>query len=136
MKSKKKLAKKKASPRKMPKFYPIDQEMKELSGRMETEGLDWPGVSKKPMFGMSGMYRSGAIFAALPRTRAIRTPRCIMLRFANATQTVLESAKKDSRINGVSGMTAGNWITFEVNEPSSTRDALGWIGRAYEAAKK
>lgn len=136
MKSKMKPAKKKVSPRKMPKFYAIDEEMKELSARMEEEVLDWPGVSKKPMFGMSGMYRGGAIFAALPRTRAIRTPRCIMLRFANAAETVRESAKKDLRINGVSGMTAGNWITFELNEPSATKDALGWIGRAYQAVKE
>jgi hypothetical protein len=136
MKSKKKPAKKKPAARKMPKFYAIDEEMKELSAMMEKEVSDWPGVVKKPMFGMQGMYRNSAIFAALPRTRAIRTPRCIMLKFAGAPKVILESAKNDSRINGVSGMTAGSWLTFELEDASAVKDALGWIGRAYEAAKK
>jgi hypothetical protein len=136
MKSKKKPAKKKPTVRKMPKFYPIDEEMKELSAMMEKEVSDWPGVAKKPMFGMQGMYRNSAIFAALPRTRAIRTPRSIMLKFAGAPKIILERAKKDSRINGVSGMTAGNWVTFELDDASAVKDALGWIGRAYEAAKE
>ena len=136
MKSKKKPIKKKNTARKMPKFYPIDEEMKELSAMMEQEVSDWPGVAKKPMFGMQGMYRQGAIFAALPRTRAIRSPRSIMLKFTNAPKVMLESAKHDSRISGVSGMTAGNWVTFELEDVSAMKDALGWIGRAYEAVKK
>jgi hypothetical protein len=136
VKAKKKPAKKKSAAREMPKFHPIDEEMKELSAMMEKEVSDWPGVAKKPMFGMQGMYRNGAIFAALPRTRAIRSPRCIMLKFTNAPEVMLASAKKDSRINGVSGMTAGHWLTFELDDTSAMKDALGWIGRAYEATKK
>ena len=136
MKSKKNQLKKKPAARKMPKFYPIDEEMKELSAMMEKEVSDWPGVAKKPMFGMQGMYRDKAIFAAIPRTRAIRSPRSIMLKFANAPKAMLDNATQDSRINGVSGMTAGNWVTFELEDASAIKDALGWIGRAYEAARK
>jgi hypothetical protein len=33
-------------------------------------------------------------------------------------------------------MPGSGWFAFELNEASATRGALGWLGRAYEAAKK
>jgi len=33
---------------------------------LEKEISDWPGVSRRPMFGYQGLYRDGQIFAALP----------------------------------------------------------------------
>ena len=68
MKPKKKFAKVKSKRSKMPKWFHIDDQMKELSAMLEKEISDWPGVSKRPMFGYQGLYRDGAIFAALPRT--------------------------------------------------------------------
>src|SRR5712692_6195871 len=70
MKPKKKAAKTKSKRSKMPKLFPIDDEMKELSAMLENEISDWPGVTKKPMFVFQGLYRDGVIFAALPRSRA------------------------------------------------------------------
>jgi hypothetical protein len=104
MKSKKKTSKPKPKRPKMPKFFPIDDEMKELSAMLEKEVSDWSGISTKPMFGYQGLYRSGKIFAALPRSRAMRSPRSIMIKFASASPAILESAKKDSRVSSVSGM--------------------------------
>jgi hypothetical protein len=136
MKPKKRVAKVKSKRPKMPKFYPIDDEMKELSARLETEVSDWPGISKKPMFGYQGFYRDGAIFAALPGSRAMKSPRSIMFKSASVSPAILESVKKDSRVATVSGMSGAGWFFFELDEASATRGALGWLGRAYEAAKK
>ena len=136
MKPKKKTAKAKSKRPKMPKFFPIDDEMKKFSAMRENEISDWPGVSKKPMFGYQGLYRNGVIFAALPRSRAMKSPRSIMFKFASVTPAILASANKDSRVDTVSGMSGAGWFFFELDEASATREALGWLGRACEAAKK
>ena len=136
MKPKKKSAKTKSKRPKLPKFFPIDDEMKELSAMLENEISDWPGVSKKPMFGYQGLYRNGVIFAALPRSRAMKSPRSIMFKSASVTPAMLASANKDSRVDTVSGMSGAGWFFFELDEASATREALGWLGRACEAAKK
>jgi len=136
MKTKKKTPKAKSKRPKMPKFFPIDDEMKELSAMLEKEIADWPGVSMKPMFGYQGLYRDGRIFAALPRSRAMKSPRSIIFKFASVSPAILDAAKKDSRIDAVSSMPGSGWFAFELNEASATRGALGWLGRAYEAAKK
>jgi len=136
MKPKKKTAKTKSRRSKMPKWFPIDDEMKELSAMLEKEVSDWPGVSKRPMFGYQGLYRDGVIFAALPRSRAMKSPRSIMFKVASVTPAILESANKDSRVDTVSRMPGAGWFFFELDAPSAMQGALGWLGRAYEAAKK
>jgi hypothetical protein len=136
MKPRKKAAKPKSQRLKMPKFFPIDDEMKELSAMLEKEVSDWPGISKKPMFGYQGLYRDGKIFAALPRSRAMKSPRSFMFKFASVSPAILESAKKDSRVDIFSRVPGPGWFMFELDEASATKDALGWLGRAYEAAKK
>ena len=136
MKPKKKVAKVKPKRPKMPKFYPIDEPRKELSAMLEKEISDWPGVSTRPMFGYQGLYRDGQIFAALPRSRAMKSPTSIMIKFASASPAVRESIKKDSRVDRVSGMSGAGWFFFALDDASATKGALGWLGRAYEAAKK
>jgi hypothetical protein len=136
MKPKKKTPKTKSKRPKMPKFFPIDDEMKELSAMLEKEVSDWPGISKKPMFGYQGLYRDGKIFAALPRSRAMKSPRSLMFKFASVSPAILESAKKDSRVDIFSRVPGPGWFMFDLDEASATKDALGWLGRAYEAAKK
>ena len=136
MKPKKKVAKVKSKRSKMPKWFPIDDEMKQLSAMLEKEVSDWPGVSKRPMFGYQGLYRDGAIFAALPRSRAMKSPRSIMFKVASVTQATLESVNKDSRVDTVSRMPGAGWFFFELDDASATKGALGWLARAYEAAKK
>jgi len=59
-----------------------------------------------------------------------------MIKFESASPAILESAKKDSRVGTVSAMSGAGWRVFELDEASATRGALGWLGRAYEAAKK
>jgi hypothetical protein len=136
MESKKKAAKPKSRPSRMPKWFPLDEEMKELSALLEGEVSGWPGVSKKNMFGYQGLYRNGTIFAALPRSRAMKSPRALMVKFENASPTILNSLEKDPRVDTVSGMSSARWFFFELDEASAMKEALGWLGRAYDAAKK
>ena len=136
MKSEKKAAKPKTSRSRMPKWFPLDDEMKELSAMLEGEVSGWPGISKKNMFGYQGLYRNGKIFAALPRSRAMKSPRALMLKFADSSPTILNSLEKDPRVDTVSGISGARWFFFELDEASATKDALGWLRRAYEAAKK
>ena len=120
----------------MPKWFPLDEEMKELSAMLEGEVSGWPEVSKKNMFGYRGLYRDGKIFAALPRSRAMKSPRALMLKFANMSPTILNSLEKNPRVDTVSGMSGARWFFFELDEASAMKDALGWLGSAYDAAKK
>ena len=136
MKPKKKAAKAKSKRPKMPKWFPVDDEMKEFSAMLEKEVSDWPGVSMRPMFGYQGLYRNGEIFAALPRSRAMKSPRSLMFKFASMSSALLDSTKKDSRIDTISGVPGPGWFLFDLHEASASKDALGWLGRAYEAAKK
>ena len=103
---------------------------------LEGEVSGWPGISKKNMFGYQGLYRNGEIFAALPRSRAMKSPRSLMLKFANASPTILNSLERDSRVDTVSGMSSARWFFFELEEASAMKDALSWLSRAYEAVKK
>jgi hypothetical protein len=59
-----------------------------------------------------------------------------MLKFANASPTILKSLEKDPRVDTVSGMSGARWFFFELDEASAMKDALGWLGRAFDAAKK
>ncbi len=136
MRTKKKAGRAKSKRSKMPKFFPIDDEMRELSAMLEKEVSDWPGVSKRPMFGYQGLYRHGVIFAALPRSCAMKSPNSIMIKLASVSPAILDSAKKDSRVDTVSGMSGAGWFFFELDDASATKGALGWLARAYEAAKK
>ncbi len=103
---------------------------------LEGEVSGWLGVSKKNMFGYQGLYRNGKIFAALPRSKAMKSPRSLMLKFANASPTILNSLEKDPRVDTVSGMSGARWFFFELDEPSAMKNALGWLGRAYDAVGK
>ncbi len=136
MKPKKKASKTKSRRPEMPKWFPIDDEMKELSAMLEKEVSDWPGVSKKPMFGYQGLYRDGVIFAALPRSRAMKSPRSIMFKFASMFPAILNAAKNDSRVDTISRVPGPGWFIFEMDEASAMQSALGWLGRAYQAAKR
>src|SRR5438445_12644618 len=99
MKPRKKAAKAKSKRSKMPKWFPVDDEMKELSAMLEKEVSDWPGVSMRPMFGYHGLYRNGAIFAALPRSRAMKSQRSVIFKLAPMSTAISVSAKHDTIVN-------------------------------------
>jgi len=105
--------------KKRTRMPPVDDEMRRVSAVLSAEVLRWPKVTAKPMFGMQALFTGKKIFAALPATRAIGTPRSIACKAHPA------NGKKPAKM----------WETFEVGDgPADLRGALEMLQRAYEAA--
>lgn len=105
-----------------PKLFKIDDEMQRWCALLGEEVSTWPNVSAKPMFGMSGFYHGKNIFAAIPRTRAPRSPRSLLVKLPDVS---------DKRLKGASGPGSG-WVTFELGSANDINEALVWLERAYE----
>jgi hypothetical protein len=111
---------------KRPALPRADVEMQRWSALLQEEIATWPRVSSRPMFGMIGFYRDTAIFAALPRTRAAETPFSLLIKLPNT---------RDDRLGAASGPGAG-WVTFEMESEDDIPEALRWLERAYDKAKR
>lgn len=109
--------------------------MKRVAALLETEVLAWPGVTARPMFGMTGLYRDHRIFATLPRTRAMNSPNSIAFRFPKRSERMTSKLREDKRI--VAPAPDAKWISFLVHSEEDIRVALNWLSLAYrEAGKK
>jgi len=60
---------------KMPKWFPIDDEMKELSAMLEKEYRTGPVSPRDPCLDTRVCIETAVIFAALPRSRAMKSPK-------------------------------------------------------------
>jgi hypothetical protein len=107
-----------------PKLPKIGEEMRRWCTVLSDEISSWPKVTSKPMFGMTGFYRGRRIFAALPRTRAPRTERSVLIKLPGV---------RHERLKGAAGPGAG-WVTFELESESDIAETLRWLERAYEKA--
>ena len=121
---------------KWPKLLPVSDEMKEWAALVEGELLGWPGVKSRPMFGMIGFYVGAHIFAAVPRTRALGTSRSVIFKFARLSGALLKRLKKDPRVDAEKEEPGQGWYSFEIRSPEEIRDALRWLGEAYERARR
>ena len=109
--------------------------MKQWSAMLEQELSAWPKVTSRPMFGMIAFYRRSAIFAALPRSRALSNPRSILFRFASIMPAeLLERARKQAGLRQESAFSKGHWRSLELESADGLRDALWWLNHAYERA--
>lgn len=116
-----------------PKLPPVSEEMKAWSAALEAEVADWPRVSVRAMFGFKALYRGKRIFAVLPRTRGMGTANSLAFKLEDAGPRVLAQLRKDSRVQ-MTTMRARRWFVFNVSSDRDLKDALDWLGRAYEAA--
>jgi hypothetical protein len=98
--------------------------MQRWSAALQEELSAWPDVTSRPMFGLAGFYRAGAIFAALPRTRAMDTPSSILLKLPGVRHRLLRPG----------GGPGAQWVTFELRSADDVDAALRWLERAYTAA--
>lgn len=112
--------------RERPKLPKIGEEMQRWSALLSEEISSWPGVSRRPMFGMTAFYHAGHIFAAVPRTRAPRTDRSVLIKLPGVSHP---------RLKAGSGPGAG-WVTFELEADNDIAGALRWLERAYERAMR
>jgi len=120
----------------MPKFYAVDEEMKHRASLLQGEVVSWPGVTTKPMFGMVSLFREGAIFAAVPKTRTLRSPQSIILKFDPMPLALRERQAAEPRLTRDAPGPGAGWHAFEVASEADIKDALWWLNQAYELAKK
>jgi hypothetical protein len=109
--------------------------MKAWSAALAAETAGWPQVTTRTFFGFTALYRKDRIFAILPRTRAMGTPNSLAFKFESRSPQLRSRLEQDTRV-GTTQMRAARWSTFEVATDTDLRDALGWLGRAYQAASK
>jgi hypothetical protein len=116
-----------------PRLPKITEEMKAWSAALGTEVMTWPGVTTRPMFGLTAVYRARRIFAVLPRTRCMDAPNSIAFKLESAGVHIRARAQRDPHISAF-GMQNARWLSFEMNCDADLHPALQWLSRAYEAA--
>jgi len=109
--------------------------MKVWAGLLEQETADWPDVTRKPMFGLTALYRGPAIFAALPKTRALGSANAVAFKLEDVPAKIMTQLKRDARIQETM-FAAAQWFAFEMESDGDLRGVLEWLGVAYEAAGK
>jgi hypothetical protein len=117
-----------------PKLPTASEQMKAWSAALGAEIAGWPGVASRSMFGFTALYRGERIFAILPRTRGMETPNSLAFKLEEAGPRVLARLRGESRIQ-TTVMRASRWFAFELSSDGDLKDALDWLGRAYEAAE-
>jgi hypothetical protein len=118
-----------------PKLLKISEQMKAWSAALASEVEGWPQVSARAFFGFTALYRRDKIFALLPRTRGMETANSFAFKLESLAPRLLARLRQDPRI-GSTEMQKARWFTFELTADQDLRQALDWLGRAYEAAGK
>jgi hypothetical protein len=103
--------------------------MRQWSDLLLREILRWPGVSSRPMFGMTAVYRDKAIFGALPRTRAMNTPYSVSFKIPRRNPGLKKRLEADPRI--LPSTRDAKWISFELQSGDDLPDAIRWFAQAY-----
>ncbi len=124
---------KKQPRRNVPKMLKPSPQMEQFAVLIATEILTWPNTSTKPMFGMTALYRGTVMFGAVPKTKTMWTRNSIMFKLENPPDTCTHNLE-DARI--IHGGLTHKWYGFEMTEPEDLRDALNWLGIAYDHATK
>ncbi|HEY6307546.1 MAG TPA: luciferase family protein [Candidatus Angelobacter sp.] len=104
--------------------------MQKWSALLGTELASWPAVTSRRMFGMTVFYRTGVIFAALPRTRSFETPRSVAFKLHRKGPRTLRMLASDRRIAHPVAE-GGKWISFELSDENDLKHALKWFDLAY-----
>jgi len=117
----------------MPRFHKLSPEMQRWSAMLAEELIQWPGVTTKPMFGLTSFYRGKTIFAAVPKSRALGSPHAVIFKLPKDSRW-RGAALKESRIQP-GNMETHKWFPFEIGGESDLRDALLWFERAFQSAK-
>jgi hypothetical protein len=117
----------------IPRFHRLSSEMQRWSAMMAEELSQWPGVTTKPMFGLTSFYRGQTIFAAVPKSRALGSPNAVIFKLPKHSKW-REAAMNDSRIQP-GNIETHKWFPFEIGGDRDLRDALLWFERAFQSAK-
>ena len=107
-----------------PRLPKVDPEMQRWCALLEAEVSAWRQVRTRPMFGMLALYRGNRIFAALPLTRAPRTPNSLLVKLPGERDDRLKAAQGPGRA----------WASLEMTSSADLAEALRWLQRAYKKA--
>ena len=118
-----------------PPLLPISEQMKAWSAALAGELKDWPQVTLKSFFGFTALYRSKIIFGILPRTRSIFQNNAVAFRLDAANRATRALLEKDQRIAAFD-KDRTRWFTFQLSCDRDLHDALDYLARAFEAARK
>lgn len=116
-----------------PKLPKVSEEMKAWSAALAAEVAGFPQVTTRAFFGFTAVYRRNKIFALLPRTRAMETPNSLAFKLESPRSRILTQLQQDPRV-GATEIRMARWFTFELSAGADLRDALDWLGKAYEAS--
>lgn len=105
-----------------PKLPKVDPEMQRWCAALQDEVCGWRQVRTRPMFGMLALYRGDRIFAALPLTRAPRTPNSLLVKLPGVRDDRLKAAQGPGKA----------WASFEMTSSNDLHEALRWLQRAYK----
>ena len=104
----------------------------------------WPGVALKSAFGMTMVYRSGVVFAALPRTRALFEEDAILLKFNRESRALTARITAEPRFvagtmeqrhaNKKKGGEGRLWRIFLMREGGDLHAAIEWLAEAHRLA--
>jgi hypothetical protein len=120
-----------------PGFPKVSEEMKAWCVALADEAASWPHVSVRPLFGFTALYREDKMFAALPRTRGWESAKSLAFKLETRGPSVSARLKEDSLMRiWSSPLREARWFSFDLSSAADIRDALDWLGRAYNAAAK
>jgi hypothetical protein len=125
---------------------PVSEAMRNWAQALSLEVETWPGTTLKSAFGMTLVYRTGVVFAALPKTRALYEEDAILIKFMS------EPAGLGARIEAEKRFAAGTmeqrrtskrksgegrrWRIFLMREDGDVHAAIEWLAKAYRLAGK
>jgi hypothetical protein len=112
---------------------PVSEQMKAWSAALAAELRDWPQVTEKSYFGFTALYRGMTIFGLLPHTRSILRGNAVAFRLDHANRSAQTLLTQDSRIAAFD-KNKTRWFTFQIWCDRDLHDALGFLGRAFDAA--
>ncbi|HZQ92972.1 MAG TPA: hypothetical protein VFA60_14355 [Terriglobales bacterium] len=122
--------------RQRPAMVKTSDEMQRWSAMLAGEIASLPGVSERAMFGMRAFYRGAQIFAALPRTRGLRTANGFIFKLKGAPERVFQRVATDKRI--AMGVMGGKqqWAVFQMGSDADLHDAIEWLNQAWDVSGK
>ena len=121
--------------RQRPRLPVVSEQMKAWSAALADEIGGWPQVTTRSFFGFNALYRRNKIFALLPLTRGMHTPNSLAFKLESPSRAALSRLQREPRIDS-SHVQKGKWFAFALSSDADLRDALDWLGRAYDAAGK
>lgn len=87
------------------------------------------------MFGMRSVYRSGTIFALLPKTRSLRTGDSIWIKFVKVTPAIKKRISAEPRIVPPHKHKRAQWYTLMHVAAEDYAFVIEWLAVAYKAAR-